>query len=79
MWFDWLRFSHQTLLITHQPNIASLANTHFHVVKEQSENDFSTSVKKLNKDERANILSKMLSGADSDNSLVLAYELLNRS
>lgn len=73
-----LSLTHQILLITHQPIIAAVANTHFHVVKEQNENVFSTNVKKLGKEERAKVLSKMLSGDDSDSSLNLAYELLNR-
>ena len=73
-----LSVTHQILLITHQPIIAAVANTHFHVVKEQSENDFSTKVQKLDKVGRAKVLSKMLSGDDSDSSLNLAYELLNR-
>ena len=70
--------THQILLITHQPIIAAVANTHFHVVKEQSENDFATKVNKLDKRDRAKVLSKMLSGDDSNSSLSLAYELLNR-
>ncbi len=73
-----LSVTHQILLITHQPIIAAIANTHFHVIKEQSENEFSTRVKKLDREERAKVLSKMLSGDDSNNSLTLAYELLNR-
>jgi DNA repair protein RecN (Recombination protein N) len=73
-----LAATHQILLITHQPIIAAVANIHFHVIKEQSENDFSTKVKKLDKEERAIVLSKMLSGDNSGNSLSLAYELLNR-
>lgn len=53
---------HQILLITHQPQIAAKAHTHFFVYKELKAGQVKTSVKQLDKDERINAIATMLSG-----------------
>lgn len=53
---------HQVLLITHQPQIAAKAYTHFFVFKESRADQILTSVKKLNTEERIHAIATMLSG-----------------
>jgi DNA repair protein RecN (Recombination protein N) len=54
--------AHQVISITHQPQIAAKANTHFFVYKEIKDDKIVTSVKILNKDERITAIATMLSG-----------------
>ncbi len=53
---------HQVIAITHQPQIAAKAETHFFVYKEIAGNKIVTSIKKLNEDERITTIATMLSG-----------------
>ena len=54
--------SHQIISITHQPQIAAKAHTHFFVYKEMKENKITTGVKTLNVDERITAIATMLGG-----------------
>ncbi|MEO6187539.1 MAG: DNA repair protein RecN [Ginsengibacter sp.] len=53
---------HQVISITHQPQIASKADTHFFVYKETKNGQVITSIKELNADERITTIAMMLSG-----------------
>lgn len=53
---------HQVIAITHQPQIAAKANTHFFVYKEVKKDKIITSVKVLDRDERITAIATMLSG-----------------
>lgn len=57
-----LSSTHQVILITHQPQIAAKADTHFFVYKEIKDDTINTSVKVLNQDERITAIATMLSG-----------------
>ncbi len=54
--------AHQIISITHQPQIAAKANTHFFVYKEIKEDKIITAIKVLNADERITAIATMLSG-----------------
>jgi DNA repair protein RecN (Recombination protein N) len=54
--------AHQIISITHQPQIAAKANTHFFVYKEIKEDKIITAIKVLNQDERITAIATMLSG-----------------
>lgn len=67
----------QVILITHLPQIASFADTHFKVVKKVSGGKTTTAVNLLDKDERVKELAEMMSGsAKSDISLTHAESML---
>lgn len=53
---------HQIIAITHLPQIASLANTHYFVQKQEKENRSITSIKELTDAERVNEVAKLLGG-----------------
>ena len=53
---------HQVISITHQPQIAAKATTHFFVYKENKGDKIITAIKILNKDERISAIATMLSG-----------------
>ena len=57
-----LSSAHQVIAITHQPQIAAKANTHFFVYKEIKEDKIITAIKVLNQDERITAIATMLSG-----------------
>jgi len=52
----------QVLAITHLPQIASKANTHLVVSKEQGEESATTSIRAVTAEERVEALAQMLSG-----------------
>jgi len=54
--------AHQVISITHQPQIAAKANTHFFVYKEIKDDKIITAIKILNQDERITAIATMLSG-----------------
>ena len=68
--------THQIICITHQPIIAAVADTHFHVSKKQSENNLEVCVEKLDSVLREKIIAKMLAGEENEGSLQLAHEML---
>ena len=53
---------HQVISITHQPQIAAKADTHYLVFKAVDKNRIVTSVQLLNSDERITAIARMLSG-----------------
>lgn len=57
-----LSSEHQVISITHQPQIAARAETHFFVYKEIKSDRIATSIKKLDEDERITTIAIMLSG-----------------
>jgi DNA repair protein RecN (Recombination protein N) len=57
-----LSANHQVVSITHQPQIAARADTHFFVYKEIRNNKIATSIKPLDRDERITTIAVMLSG-----------------
>ncbi|MBS1574474.1 MAG: DNA repair protein RecN [Bacteroidetes bacterium] len=57
-----LAASRQVICITHQPQIAGKADTHFFVYKEMSKNKVKTNIRPLTTDERVTTIAKMLSG-----------------
>jgi len=54
--------AHQVIAITHQPQIAAKADTHYFVYKEIKADKLISSIKALNKDERVAAIATMLSG-----------------
>jgi DNA repair protein RecN (Recombination protein N) len=54
--------SRQVICITHQPQIAGKANTHFFVYKEIKGDHVKTNIRILTQDERINAIAQMLSG-----------------
>ena len=69
----------QILCVTHLPQIASLAQTQFHVSKEMSAGAMKTRVKKLSGDGRLEVLAVMLGGSPTPASFRHARELLEES
>lgn len=57
-----LSAAHQVISITHQPQIAAKADTHFFVYKEIMNDKIITSIRQLDSDERITAIAKMLSG-----------------
>lgn len=57
-----LSSSRQMICITHQPQIAGKANTHFFVYKEIRENKVKTNIRLLTQQERITAIAQMLSG-----------------
>ena len=57
-----LSAAHQVISITHQPQIAAKANTHFFVYKEIKDDKIITAIKTLTADERITAIATMLSG-----------------
>lgn len=57
-----LSAAHQIIAITHQPQIAAKAETHFFVYKEIAGDKIITAIKNLNADERITTIAKMMSG-----------------
>ncbi len=54
--------SRQVICITHQPQIASKADTHFYVYKENKNDQVTTTIRVLQKEERITAIAQMLSG-----------------
>jgi len=57
-----LSVKRQVICITHQPQIAGKATTHFFVYKEIIKNSVKTNIRQLNNEERITTIAKMLSG-----------------
>ncbi|RYY61850.1 MAG: DNA repair protein RecN [Chitinophagaceae bacterium] len=57
-----LAASRQVVCITHQPQIAGKANSHFFVYKEASKDKVRTNIRLLDADERVTAIARMLSG-----------------
>lgn len=57
-----LAANHQIIAITHQPQIAAKANTHFYVYKQIVNDKVETAIRSLSNDERIVSIAQMLSG-----------------
>ena len=55
--------NHQVICITHLPQIAAMADTHFLIEKSFENNSTVSSVKKLNNDEAVEEIARILGGA----------------
>lgn len=55
--------NHQTLVITHSPQVAGCGKHHYRVLKEEGEKATTTSVQKLTPSERVEEVARLLSGA----------------
>ncbi|MCF6460104.1 DNA repair protein RecN [Clostridium sp. Cult3] len=72
--------SHQVICISHLPQIAALADTHFVIEKDVIDNNTITKVRKLNEEERIEELSRLLGGVDlTDTTKLHAKEMLEMS
>lgn len=61
-----LAIKHQLISITHLPQIASKANQHLYIYKQENETgNINTRIKELTNEERVDVLAEMLSGKDS--------------
>lgn len=68
---------HQLIAITHLPQIASNAGTHFMVEKETKDDRVTTTMKKLDKNERILEIAKLLSGDKiTEASMISAREMI---
>jgi DNA repair protein RecN (Recombination protein N) len=54
--------AHQVISITHQPQIAARADTHFYVFKKELNKKIHTQIKKLDPQERVEAIAKMMGG-----------------
>lgn len=67
---------HQVLCITHLPQIAAMADTHYGITKELSENAAITKIEALSDEESVHELARMLGGAEiTENTLKSAREM----
>jgi DNA repair protein RecN (Recombination protein N) len=72
--------NHQIISISHLPQIAALADTHFLIKKEIIKNQTVTKVKKLSYNERIDELARLLGGVDlTDTTRLHAKEMLDMS
>lgn len=51
------------MAITHQPQIAAKADTHYFIYKQEVEGQIQTAVRKLTDVERVEVIAQMMSGA----------------
>lgn len=69
--------NHQVITITHLPQIAAKANTHYFVYKIEENSGIKTKIKVLNKEEQIETIAQMLSGENfTQASLVTAKEMV---
>jgi DNA repair protein RecN (Recombination protein N) len=70
---------YQVIVISHLPQIASQADVHFHIDKEEQGGRVKTSVRRLQGEERVSELARMLAGdAITESALANAREMLTR-
>ncbi|SDK50719.1 DNA repair protein RecN [Natronincola ferrireducens] len=69
----------QVICITHLPQIAALANTHFLIEKKIEKNTTKTIVKKLDKDNRLYELGRLLGGEVTEITLKHAEEMIDKA
>lgn len=69
---------HQVLLVTHLPQIASMADTHFEISKAVSDGRTVTSVRELNEEEEINELARMLSGAEITDAVIASAKEMKK-
>jgi DNA repair protein RecN (Recombination protein N) len=72
-----LAAGHQVIAITHQPQIAAKADTHFFVYKKEALGMVKTRMRKLETEERVEAIAQMLSGeALTDSARKIAREMV---
>ncbi len=72
--------SHQILCVTHQAQIAAVADQQLYIYKASDAETTKTYIKPLNKVEREHEIARLLSGnSDDEQSLILARKLLNKA
>ncbi|RMG72284.1 MAG: DNA repair protein RecN [Nitrospirae bacterium] len=71
--------THQVICITHLAQIASLADHHLKVTKDEDEGKTTVRIEPLQDDARRQEIARMLSGSITETSLRHAEELLNRA
>ncbi len=70
--------NHQVICITHLPQIAAVGDTHYKVVKTETENGTSSVISQLSAEDRVTEIAQMLSGSDiSQAAIDNAKSLLN--
>ena len=62
--------SHQVICITHLPQIAAMADTHFEIHKAASEGSTATSIRRLNREQTVEELARLLGGAKITDSVI---------
>mgnify|MGYP001433758472 FL=1 len=67
---------HQTIVITHSPQIASQADHHFYIYKREDANKATTLLKVLNEEERIYEIAKMLSSDPPSNEAISNAQML---
>lgn len=68
----------QVICITHLPQVACFASTHYSIIKDAQDQETVTSIHQLNKEERVHEIAKMLSGeVISEEAIENAKQLLN--
>jgi DNA repair protein RecN (Recombination protein N) len=74
-----LSTAHQLITITHQPQIAAMANQHLFIYKQEVEGSIITNVKTLNEEERVFNIAQMMAGVNpSEAVLASAREMMKR-
>lgn len=74
-----LSSAHQLITITHQPQIAAMANQHLFIYKQEVEGSIATHVKTLSKEERVSAVAQMMAGVNpSEAVLASAREMMKR-
>lgn len=73
-----LSASHQVVVVTHLAQVAAFADTHLVVSKAVTADGASTSVQKVDGEQRVSEIARMLGGSDSEAGLIHARELLGR-
>lgn len=75
-----ISLDHQVICISHLPQIAALADTHFLIDKSSKEDKTRTSIKKLTEEERVEEMARILGGVDlTDTTLKHAREMIEMS
>ena len=71
--------NNQTLIVTHSPHIAAIADNHFLIEKMSQDGETETKIRLLDFDGRANEIARINSGSNlTDVSIAQAVELLNK-
>ncbi|WP_129632939.1 DNA repair protein RecN [Candidatus Oscillochloris fontis] len=70
---------HQVICISHLPQVAAFADTHYHISKAFRDDRTHTAVRMLDMQERVEELAAMLDGAPSAHSRANAHEILERA
>ncbi|HLG75178.1 MAG TPA: hypothetical protein VKX46_02115, partial [Ktedonobacteraceae bacterium] len=74
-----LTTSHQIICVTHLPQIAAFADTHYNVNKQIFDNRTVTIVNELRPEQRAREIAHIMGGSVTESSLKSAEEMLDRS